>query len=754
MKKIILLLSVLFACTGFAQQLYFPKSQYKDSTALATNITELAKKTLEQFKEPLSIEDKDNLFRVQLVAKNYSSIAPTIRELGQEAYKDSTSIRALGFSFRIYANTLNNHPANKDDFKSVFVLQFHKVYDDLNDDGKIMVDQYYQKDIAQLKKDLEDKLKAIEDKETISLKEAVALCRSYCSYSTFSNTSALAKEILQKISDEKYAVDENIVLTMSDGGTVSLTVVRPKNQTQPLPVVLMYNIYAGADASHCKEAVNKDFIGIIANTRGKRLSKDDIEPFEHDAKDSYEIIDWISKQSWCDGKVGMYGGSYLGFSQWSAVKKKHPALKTIVPQVAVGIGIDYPMANGVFMSYMLRWIHYVTNNKLTDIADFSNADHWNKVFQDYYTSGKPFRELDAIDGRPNSIFQRWLNHPTYDSYWQNMTPQKEEFSKIDIPILTTTGYYDDDQLGALYYYKQYQKWNKSDNYYLLIGPYDHFGAQGYPKAALNDYTIDEVANIPIQEIVFQWFNYTLKNGPKPEILKDKVNYQLMGANVWNHAPSLDKMSNDKLTFHISSTKNNGNYSLITSKLQKLNFITQTIDFKDRSIIKATNDNNYCGFELMQPKKLPENPDLIVFESQPLQETMAITGALRANLVMECNKKDLDIVIQLYEKRPDGTYFALSNNIQRASLAKDSTKRQLLKPNVIEYIPVNTNFLACKQLQKGSQIVILLGVNKNQDWQINYGTGKDVSDESIKDATVPLKIKWYGSSTIELPILKQ
>jgi len=353
-----------------------------------------------------------------LVAQNYAVVTPTLRELAQEAYKDSTSLRALGFAFRIYANTLNNNPTHKESFKTVFTQQFQKVYANLDDEGTNMVDRYYEKDNSQLKKDLEDKLKAIETKENISLEEATALCRSYCSYITFSNTLALAKEILKKISDEKYSVDENVILTMSDGGTVALTVVRLRKETQPLPVVLAYNIYAGADVSHCKEAANKGFIGIVANTRGKRLSKDAIEPFEHDAKDAYEIIEWISKQSWCDGKVGMYGGSYLGFSQWSAVKKKHPALKTIVPQVAVGAGIDFPSANGVFMSYMLRWIHFVTNNKLTDLADFSNATHWNDAFKKYYTSGASFRELDAIEGKPNSIFQRWLDHPTYDSFWQ------------------------------------------------------------------------------------------------------------------------------------------------------------------------------------------------------------------------------------------------------------------------------------------------------------------------------------------------
>ena len=165
MRKIILFISALLVTyNGYSQQLYFPKSQYKDSTALELNMPELAKKTLEQFKEPLNLDAKDNLFRVQLVAKKYGIVTSLIREIAQEAYTDSTTIRALGFPFRIYANTLNNNPISKESFKTMFIQQFHKVYDNLNEDGQNMVDQYYEKEVAQLKKDLYDKLKAIEDK--------------------------------------------------------------------------------------------------------------------------------------------------------------------------------------------------------------------------------------------------------------------------------------------------------------------------------------------------------------------------------------------------------------------------------------------------------------------------------------------------------------------------------------------------------------------------------------------------------------
>ena len=516
-------------------------------------------------------------------------------------------------------------------------------------------------------------------------------------------------EIFAKIDEEKYIQDDSVLVRMPDGGSIALTIVRDKKTTSPQPVILMYNIYAGYDPIYCKEAVQKGYIGIVANTRGKRLSPEVIEPFEHDAADAYNIIDWISKQSWCNGKVGMYGGSYLGFSQWSAVKHLHPALKTIVPQVSVGVGIDYPAQNGVFMSYMLRWIHYVTNNKLTDETEFGDSKKWENTYIDWYKKGNSFRSLDTLEGRPNAIFQRWLKHPSYDTYWQNMTPQKEEFSKISIPILTTTGYYDDDQLGAMYYYNQYQKWNKSNNYYLLIGPYSHSGAQGYPSPELAGYKIDSVANISIQDIVFQWFNYTLKDSMLPEILKDKVNFEVMGANEWKHVPTLEKMHNDSLIFYLGNGFDGKNYSLLTSKPKIVTSITQKIDLKDRTEINIRKDDYAIAFPKIIDSILIPEKNKLVFISEPIDKPFAISGAFSASIIASINKKDMDIVIDLYEETSDGKFFALCENLQRASLAKDASKRQLLQPNTKETIELTNNFITSKQLKKGSRIIILVGV---------------------------------------------
>lgn len=751
MKKNVLLLLLCCTATGWAQKIHFPKENYTDSVAIAQNMVTLAEKVIPLYKDNDKSAYLDNLFRLELTAKRYKAMDATLNKLELHTFGDSISKNYLGFGYRVYAKTIASQPQTPNEFESRFKSSFHTFYKSLDKDGQSSAGIFYSNSLKEKKDFFELKLKEAVANESIEVNEAVALCRAYCAYATLAATLSIGQKTLTGIEAEEYITDENIIITLPNGSTIAGTMVRNRNATGPQPVVMMYNIYAGIEMGLCKKIANKGYVGFIANTRGKRLSKDTLEPYEHDGDDAYHIIDWVSKQPWCNGKVGMYGGSYLGFSQWSAMKKVHPALKTIVPQVAVGAGIDFPMHNGVFMSYALSWIRFVDNNKLTDGEDFGNTSKWESVFTHYFKEGKSFRSLDSIEGKPSSLFQRWLDHPDYDSYWQDMTPQKKAFADINIPILTTTGYYDDDQLGAMYYYKEYQKWNKNNNYYLVIGPYDHGGAQGYPKKSLGGYEIDAVAQINISDLVFEWFDYILKEGKRPEILKDKVNFEVMGKNEWKHVGSLDQMHNETLKFYLGTV--NHQKALLKTSPEKRNHIVQTVDFKDRSEVNLYKSTDVCNFPAIDNTELKTEKQLMVFESEPIDAPFAISGSITASLKVSCNKKDMDIALQVYEKTADNHYFALTNNLQRASYAKNRSKRQLLKPNAIETINMNNTYITSKQLQKGSRIVIVMGVNKNPNWQVNYGTGKDVSDETIKDGEVPLEVKWYNDSSISIPVLK-
>lgn len=534
--------------------------------------------------------------------------------------------------------------------------------------------------------------------------------------------------------DSIYVIQDSVLIPTRNGGNISAIIVRKKENTPPLPAILFYTTYHqdSNDALFGKKSADKDYVGVVAYARGIKTNLKYYKPFEHEGTDVFDVIDWISSQSWCNGTVGMYGGSYTGYSQWATAKNVHPALKTIIPQVAVMPGYDFPMENNVSLSNSLHW----SNDNI-----YKNKPLPRSLPFAYFNSGIAYNKLDSLAGMPNAYFQKWLQHPDYDSYWQSLVPTPEEYSKINIPVLTTTGYYDGSQLGALQYFKLHSHYHKNANHYLVIGPYDHWGGQRRPAKNLMGYVIDSVANISMMDLAYDWLDYILKGKPKPDILKDKVNYQVMGTNEWRHSPSLQSINNDTLTLYLHQR------ILATKKPEKQAFEKQTVNFKDRE-----SQNNYYTPEIIFDTLDASNG--LIFQSKPFRREFSINGSFTGNLFAAINKKDMDVSLVLYEQMPNGKYFFLTRYVGRASYAKDNSKRQLLKRNKKESIPFyNTRFVS-KKINKGSRLVLLLNINKHPFEIINYGSGKPVSEETINDAAEPLQIKWYNESFIRIPVWKK
>ncbi|TLX26421.1 CocE/NonD family hydrolase [Chryseobacterium indologenes] len=744
--KFKILLALIFVNLIQAQKFYFPKTAVTDSVILDKQMPQLALKVITQlqsakYKPENKVDYLDNLFRLQMATQDYQqSIASLSENRSLFADHNMGGYRLMGFE--LYSRAKLAQKENNMTFSNALQKVFNQKYDRLPEKLIPRLGLSLDANVPESRKQFKKILNKQKDKDSIDYKTALALCKAYVSYKTFSGIKPQVMQLLVSKDKERF-ITETKDITLKNRNTLTITIVRKKQNTTPLPVILTSNIYAGQiDDFFGKRAATYNYVGAVVNTRGKRNSNNVNNPFEHESEDIYEVIDWVSKQPWSNGKVGMIGGSYLGFSQWAAVKKLHPALKTIVPQVAVGIGIDYPAQNNIFMSYMLQWIQYVTNNKLTDEADFTNAAKWDSINTKWYKSGKAFRSLDSISGKPSKIFQRWLDHPGYDQYWQKMIPYKEDFSKINIPILTTTGYYDDDQIGALYYYKEHHQYNKNADHYVVIGPYNHGGAQSFGFTYVNGNPIDPVARISIDDLAFSWFDYILKGGKKPDLLKDRINFQVMNTNTWKHVSGLDKMHTSTLKFYLQDLKNT---SSVFNKPGKKDFTSQTVDFT----IRDDKDTYYKSGK----KDSIKTTNSIVFESEVLDKEMIFSGNISGFFNVSINKKDFDTETSLYQIQPDGKSFLLSTHMVRASYAKDNAGRKLLTPDVIEQIPVNNSIFMSKKIEKGSKLLLLVGVNKNPNWQINYGTGKNVSDETVQDAGKPLEIKWYNDSYVEIPVYK-
>lgn len=548
--------------------------------------------------------------------------------------------------------------------------------------------------------------------------------------------------------ESRYDVRDDVLIRMRDGGTVSATVVRSRNANGRLPALLTLDIYTDPAGFRARgrDAADHGYVGVIADTRGKRLSPDAIVPYEHEAADAYDVIDWIAHQPWSNGAVGMRGGSYSGFTAWAATKRLHPALKTIAVSAAAIPGQGLPMCNNVFLVANYGWVFYVADNKYLDDKTYEDATRWSRLTAAWFASGLPYRQIDSVDGTPNPLLQRWLDHPAYDAYWQAMVPYRGDFAHIDIPVLTITGYYDDGQVSALQYLKEHYRYRPGAEHYLVIGPYDHLATHRSRKPeVLRGYRVDGSAQFSTPELTYQWMDYVLRGAGKPAMLTDRINYEVMGANEWRHAPSLAALGSRKLRLYLSTEKDGDRARLIGRKPLTDGFTEQRVDLADR---KTQTNTLYYPEPIIEEK--PDHYTGLVYVGEKLARPVVVSGAFSGELEISVNKRDADLGVAIFEQLPDGRLFHLGYWLGRASFASDPTVRRLLTPGRVTRIPFETNVVS-RLLGPGSRLLLVADVDKNEFAQVNYGTGRDVSDESVADAGDPLVVRWHARSFVDVPL---
>jgi predicted acyl esterase len=263
---------------------------------------------------------------------------------------------------------------------------------------------------------------------------------------------------------------------------------------------------------------------------------------------------------------------------------------------------------------------------------------------------------------------------------------------------------------------------------------------------VNGYPLDPAALLDLRELQYQWFDHVLKGAAAPSLLSSRVNYEVMGANEWRHAASVEAMAASAERFYLDATASGEHRRLARHKPLKVSFVTQTVNFAERK------DAGWMPPTDLITRRLATHND-ITFMSEPLTKAIEFSGLFSAQLDFWINKLDVDLNIMLYEHLASGEYIRLFNpNYElRASYAQDRVKRRLLKAGERQSLTFKSERITSRRLQAGSRLVLVLGVNKRPDREINYGTGGDVSEESIADAKTPLKIRWYGDSYIELPM---
>lgn len=750
MKSLLLLMvCVLGSSWAAAQDFDFrPPASATDPAASAV-MRDLAERILPVYQENDQERYLRNLSGLQLVAGNAVAGWQTRQQL-RDRRKSVDARRPIGRSviFDIYAYAKSREAQDKGEFPKTYQTAYRAIMGPLSDQDAYNVTGWLEAPVTPYRDAVQRAFDQWRPKGSIPLADAVDLIWNYLTFDAYRSFHPLIAALNEEDNARRYVTDWDVLIKTPDGANISAVVVRPKDESKPLPALLEFTIYVDS-RNFARECAAHGYVGIVAFTRGERRSRGPVTPFKFDGDDARIVIDWIAKQPWSDGRVGMYGGTYSAFAEWAAARHLPPALKAIATHSATAPGIDFPMTGNIVRNAGYRWSGCVSNLPEFDEKTCADDARWRALDEAWYASGKPYRDLEHALGGTNRIFHDWLDHPSYDRYWQKLIPHREQFRHVRIPVLATTGYYAGGEVGTLHYFTEHYKADPHANHTLLIGPYEDGSMQHGTAANLQGYVLDPAALLDLRELRYQWFDHVFKGAEKPALLQDRVNYEVMGSNEWRHAPTIEAMGRGALKFYLDSAvamPGGDTRRLSLRKSSEKTFVQHTVNLADRADSTLPAPNGILSRSL-------QIRTAVVFVSEPLSSAQVASGLFSGKLDFTINRMDVDLSIAMYELLPSGDYLALFDPAYefRASYAQDRATRQLLRAGERQQLAFRSDRMMSRKLEAGSRVVVVLSVNKRPDRQINYGTGHAVNQETLENGRTPVRIRWYSDSYIDLPV---
>jgi uncharacterized protein len=553
-----------------------------------------------------------------------------------------------------------------------------------------------------------------------------------------------------------------VKIPLRDGIRLNATVYKPHEQKEPLPVIFELTPYI-SDLYHARAYyfAQHGYVFALVDVRGRGNSEGTFEPFVQEPRDGHDVVEWLARQPWSNGKITMWGGSYAGFDQWMTLREAPEHLATIVPAAAAHFGVDYPMYRNMPVPYDLQWLTYTSGVTGNDRL-FGESSFWIAKFTELYLSHGPFREFDRIAGNPSPTFQKWVSHPRIDSFWQSMTIPPERYRSINIPILTITGSYDGDQTGAFTYYKNHMKYGTDEakaRHYLIIGPWDHAGTRT-PKKDVGGLTFGDASLLDMNKLHTDWYDWTLKTGPKPEFLKKRVAYYVMAAEEWKYADTLEGISNSTRILYLDSDSGQANDVTRSGRLsdtqpsgtQPDRYAYDPLDVRPAELEKEEIKNVYTD----QRYALNLYGNGVVYHSGPFAQNAEISGFVKLTTWMAMDVPDTDFQATLYEILLDGTSVLLSSDSIRARYRESLSQEKLVKTGEINEYTFDGFTFFSRRIAKGSRLRLVLSCPNSIYLEKNYNGGGVVADETAKDARTAHVVVFHDNqhpSRLELPIVK-
>ena len=481
-------------------------------------------------------------------------------------------------------------------------------------------------------------------------------------------------------------VEIGVRAAMRDGTLLVADVYQPDAKGK-YPVLLQRTPYnrKGGRASG-RLLASHGYIVVIQDVRGRYDSEGEWYPFKHESADGYDTVEWAAKLPGSDGRVGMFGGSYVGATQMLAAIAKPPHLEAVFPYVTASEYYDgWTYQGGVLMQWFTQtWTSGLARDTVrrkvsAGLTDWRGSDPSN------------FPVLRVPEGSKLAPYYfDWVNNWSDDEYWK---PWKisDHYPELEVKALHAGGWYDIFLKGTLKNYIGLRQSAKTEEarqgQRLLIGPWAHTSTS--PEGRIGGFVFGKQAVLDMNAAILEWYDWVFKGKKNDYAKKPPVKIFVMGDNVWRYENEfpLERQRLTRYYLHSSGRARTVSGDGALSLEKPGEEPPDRFRYDPDDPVGTIGGRLCCANNFLQPGPFDQSPnefrrDVLVYSTPPLSQDIEVTGFIKVELYAATTARDPHFTAMLVDVSPEGYARLITDGIIRAALRNGFTRAEEVEPGRI------------------------------------------------------------------------
>lgn len=560
-------------------------------------------------------------------------------------------------------------------------------------------------------------------------------------------------------------VDYDVEMQTRDGVTLRSNIFRPVGEG-PFPAILLRTPYDKCSARFDKnlitsirpvDAASQGFVFVAQDIRGRFASEGKTEPPSTggEGRDGYDAVEWVASQPWCNGRVGMIGGSFASITQWMAAMECPPSLRAIIPERTGGRN------TGLFGAMQLdsTVVGWLAGQALNSIAkriatgeatpeDLATA---RKAFLDPQAAARhlPLDELPFLKAAGLLSFADQIEEFLHDM-------AEIDGSKIKVPALITTGWYDLTPGDACDMFTTIRHAGGSaaarEGSRIFIGPWQHSGLGPHlGEKFFGNHASADAGGLSSSELTF--FSRWLRD---EDVDIPVATYFVMGANEWRSAESWPPPGTLTQKLYLcSGGKANGRNGDGRLDWEPASAATDSYDYDPHHPVPSFGGRFYeLGGSIPGPfeqERVESRDDVLLYTSEAVAETLEIAGPVRLQIKVSSSAVDTDFMAKLCDVDPSGKSYNIADGFVRCRWRNGTDQLAWLTPGAAIEISIDLGTLAHAFLP-GHRVRLQLTSSCFPAWDRNMNTGNALGSDA--EGVIARQTIYHGElhpSFIELPV---